>query len=285
MSSQVFFITGVSAGFGAEIAIAALQAGHKAIGTVRDRKRAAQNVQRIESAGGKILELDVTQAEACAKVWKEAEQIHGHIDILCNNAGMSYLGALEDFTDDEARAQMDVNLYGPFRLIRAALPGFRARKSGTIVNITSIAGIDGLPSCSLYAASKIGLEGMSESLAREVAEYNIQVLIVEPGAFRTNFLGAFITNSKKTLDAYPAAKGTLDRFDEVNGKQPGDPVKGAEAIVQVAAGTGKAGHLKGKVQRLPLGPDCYKRFEEKGKKLKHDWEAVREVALSTDVDE
>ncbi|EME81645.1 uncharacterized protein MYCFIDRAFT_78895 [Pseudocercospora fijiensis CIRAD86] len=282
MSSQSFFITGVSAGFGAEIAIAALKAGHKVVGTVRNRKRAAENVQRIESAGGKILELDVTQAEACTKVWQEAEQIYGHIDILCNNAGMSYLGALEDFTDEEARSQMEVNLYGPLRLIRAALPSFRARKSGTIVNITSIAGIDGLPSCSLYAASKFGLEGLSECLAREVADYNIHVLIVEPGAFRTNFLGAFVTNSMETLDAYPAAKNVIDRFRDVHGKQPGDPIKGAEAIVQVAAGTGEAGGLKGKVQRLPLGPDCYKRFEEKVKKLGHDWEAVREVALSTD---
>ena len=98
MSSLVFFITGVSAGFGLEIALAALKSGHKVIGTVRNRKRAADNVGKIEKSGGKILELDVTHSEACTKVWKDAEQIYGHIDVLLNNAGMSYLGALEDFT-------------------------------------------------------------------------------------------------------------------------------------------------------------------------------------------
>ena len=173
--SKVWFITGVSSGFGTEIALKALEAGFTVIGTVRSRQRAAKEVEHIEHQGGKCFELDVTNADACWDVFAEAEKVYGRIDVLINNAGMSWLGAVEDFTyvyldaegrlqltncrDMEARAQMEVNFYGPLRLIRAASPGFRKRKDGAIVNITSVAGIDGLPSCGLYAASKFALEG------------------------------------------------------------------------------------------------------------------------------
>lgn len=180
-------------------------------------------------------------------------------------------------------SQMDVNVYGPFRLIRAALPGFRKRQNGTIVNVTSVAGIDGLPSSGLYAASKFALEGLSEALARETAEYNVNVLIVEPGAFRTNFLGAFKVNSKATLDLYPAAKTIMNKFETWQGQQPGDPVKAAQRIVEAVTGQGFAGDLKGNVLRMPIGPDCVQRLEVKIKALSADLEKCRAVATSTDL--
>lgn len=193
--AAVWFITGVSSGLGTEIALQALSFGQRVIGTVRNRTKAASQVSTIEGKGGKVLELDVTDAAACPAVFKKAESLYGQIDVLVNNAGYSLLGAVEDLgcvtpmrpflsllwsicstrsralvssslltltpprRDDEAVTQMETNFFGPHRLIRAALPGFRIRKTGTIVNITSVAGIDGLPSCGLYAASKFALEG------------------------------------------------------------------------------------------------------------------------------
>ncbi|KAK4502067.1 hypothetical protein PRZ48_007878 [Zasmidium cellare] len=281
----VFFITGASSGFGTELALKALSQNHAVIATVRNRQRAHEAVTKIQAQGGTILELDVTDAPACFSVWNEALQIHGHIDVLINNAGLAYLGANEDFTDEEVHAQMDVNFYGPYRLIRAALPSFRQRKSGTIVNVSSVAGIDGLPACGLYAASKFALEGMSEALARDVADHNINVLIVEPGAFRTNFLGAYFTNNKEHVEEYPIVKQVLERFKAVAGTQNGDPAKAAERIVEVVSGQGIAGSLKGKVLRLPLGTDCVGRFEAKIESLKGDLEKTRSVAGSTDFDE
>ena len=126
--------------------------------------------------------------------------------------------------------------------------------------------------------------GLSESLARELAEHNIQVLIVEPGAFRTNFLGAYKTTAASSVENYSAAKSVLDKFVEWNGSQPGDPTKAASRIVEAVAGTGMAGNLKGKVLRLPLGPDCVSRVEAKIKSLSDDLDAVREVAMSTDIE-
>ena len=153
----------------------ALEAGFDVIGTVRSRQRAAKEVEHIEQQGGKRLELDVTNADACWDVFAEAEKVYGRIDVLINNAGMSWLDAVEDFTyvyldaegrlqligcrDVEAKAQMEVNFYGPLRFDSCCVAWFPKAPIGAIVNITSVASIDGLPSCGLYAASKFALEG------------------------------------------------------------------------------------------------------------------------------
>ncbi|KAG4220142.1 hypothetical protein PC116_g31379 [Phytophthora cactorum] len=161
----------------------------------------------------------------------------------------------------------------------------RARRSGTIVNISSIAGQDGLPTCSVYAGSKFALEGLSESLAREVAEWNISVLIVEPGQFRTNFLRGSVTNEKGLPEHEkdtPVGK-TMKHFHELEGSQRGDPDKLADRVFEVVTGEGEAGALKGKILRLPLGKDCLARLDAKIEKLKSDVEASRAIAESTDL--
>lgn len=157
----------------------------------------------------------------------------------------------------------------------------RARGSGTVVNISSVAGQDVSLTGGLYSASKFALEGLSEGLAKEEAESGISVLIVEPGAFRTNFLNAFVSVKKGVGEG--AALGTsMDRWSAMAGKQPGDPRKGAEVIFQVVTGEGAAGRLKGEVLRLPLGKDAVARIEAKAERVKLDVAAARDVACSTD---
>ncbi|OGM46233.1 short chain oxidoreductase/dehydrogenase [Aspergillus bombycis] len=286
MAPLVWFITGASSGFGLSLSLYALAAGHHVVGTVRNASKSAAAVQAFQDKGGKIVELDVTKADAIPGAVKQAEGFYGRIDVLVNNAGYSLLGAVEDLNDRESALQMETNFFGPLRVIRAVLPGMRSNRSGTIVNISSIAGQDALPSCGLYSASKFALEGLSESLSRELAPFNISVLVVEPGAFRTNFLSAVQRNESGLSEPYKGGPvdTTLGIFESAQGKQKGDPEKAVARIFEVVTGEGAAGGLKGKVLRLPLGPDCVQRMQAKLDKASADLNAAREFALNTNYD-
>ncbi|KAI8961012.1 NAD(P)-binding protein [Daldinia sp. FL1419] len=286
MSSPVWLITGASNGLGLSFCLRALKAGHRVIGAMRNPSRAAEAVKAIESRGGRVVQIDMTESQASIREKIEAaEKIYGTIDILVNNAGYSLLGPLSEFTEKEVNTQMQTNFFGPIYAIQAVLPGMRARKSGSIVNISSIAGQDGLPTCSLYAGSKFALEGLSESLAREVAEWGINVLIVEPGRFRTNFLKALVANEKgiPEHEKDTLVGKTMQGFRENETPLRGDPEKLADRVFEVVTGEGEAGALKGKILRLPLGKDCLTRLEAKLEKVKSDMEASRAVAESTDI--
>lgn len=169
-------------------------------------------------------------------------------------------------------------------MIQAALEGMRARRTGTIVNLSSIAAKDPSPVCSMYAASKGALEALSESLAQEVAPFGISVLIVEPGAFRTNFLAAMTLPAAALPDDYRGTPGETARaaFEAKNGKQVGDPQKGVDRIFEALTGEGLAGHLRGRVLRLMLGQDALLRMKKTNDKYLADIALGEEVARSTD---
>ncbi|SPO05270.1 related to dehydrogenases with different specificities (related to short-chain alcohol dehydrogenases) [Cephalotrichum gorgonifer] len=288
MASPVWFITGSSNGLGLLLSLRALRAGHRVIATVRDAERSAEAVQSIKDAGGRVVEMDSMESrQSIINKVQEAEKIHGRIDFLVNNAGYSQLGPVEFFTEEETERQFRTNVFGPLFVMQAALPGMRSRKAGTIINVSSVAGHDATPSCGLYAASKFGLEGLSESLSKEVASFGISVLLVEPGAFRTNFLHAIGTAEPPVVQS--GYEGTpvdafMTRFHGANGKQAGDPHKAVEAVFEVATGEGKAGKLKGKVLRLVLGDDAFTRIEGKIRSVQGDMETTREVGLFTAFD-
>lgn len=161
----------------------------------------------------------------------------------------------------------------------------RARRSGTIVNISSVAGHDAIPTCALYASSKFALEGFTEALWKEVKDFNVDILLVEPGAFRTNFLAAMAV-TEKGLKNYEGTvvDQTLRKFQAAEGKQPGDPKKAADRMIEVVTGQGQAGHLKGQIVRLVLGPDAYNRMAGKNKKLQEDIDLGKEVTFGTNIE-
>ncbi|KAJ6011692.1 Short-chain dehydrogenase/reductase SDR [Penicillium canescens] len=192
MASKTWLVTGASSGLGAAIAEAALQAGHSVIATARNPTKAAEANPQISNLGGIWIELDVTSSDTSKAVECAVNEAGGVIDVVVNNAGYSLLGSIEDMSEAEIEAQFSTNVYGPVRVLKGALPFMRTRKSGTVVNISSSAGVDGLPACAMYAGTKFALEGMSESLARELAPFNIRVLLVEPGSLRTNFWTAYV---------------------------------------------------------------------------------------------
>ncbi|KAK7214937.1 hypothetical protein V2G26_002940 [Clonostachys chloroleuca] len=284
--APVFFITGASSGLGLVLTLRALSAGNRVIAAMRNPARAAEAKSKIEAAGGQVFALDVTDSQdTIIQKFKAAEAIYGQIDVLINCAGYGILGPVERFTESEVQQLFRTNVYGPLYLIQATLPSMRTRRAGTIINISSMGGADGSPANGLYASTKFALEGLSESLSKEVAEFGISVLIVEPGAFRTGFLSALVENETGFGDEYAnnVSAKVLNMMKGLNGKQPGDPEKAADRMIEYATGAGKGGELRGKVLRMVLGGDAFPRIQAKIEKQQQDMELGKEVAYSTNL--
>jgi NAD(P)-dependent dehydrogenase (short-subunit alcohol dehydrogenase family) len=229
---RVWLITGASSGFGRAIAEAALAAGDTVVAAAR---RTAALADLVASAPERVtaLTLDVTDGDRISAAVAEVLDGHGRVDVLVNNAGRGAVGAAEETSDSELRDLMDLHFFGPAALTRAVLPGMRERGTGAIVQMSSMGGRFSFPGVGAYSATKFALEGWSEALAKEVARFGIQVLIVEPGAYRTSFNGPGALLMSKPIAAYndqiDAVRNNLATDD---GQQPGDPAKAAAAILQ-----------------------------------------------------
>ncbi|KAI5816010.1 short-chain dehydrogenase/reductase SDR [Pyronema omphalodes] len=284
-SSPVWFITGCSSGFGASLAKLVLTRGHRLIATSRTPSKSPSLVSEITSAGGHWLTLDVTSPSAPSVV-QTALSIYGHIDYFVNNAGYSLIGAIELFSEAEYRQQMEVNFFAPLRLIQTVLPSMRERKSGCIINISSTAALNGFMAFGMYSASKWALEGMSESLAKEVAEFGIRVVIVEAGAFRSDFLDNFVLSEKGAGGAYEdtALGKHVKTLRQWSGMQPGDVEKGVQRIFEVVTGTGMGEGKEGYL-RCPLGSDWADAAQRKIDELVETKTIFEDIWKSTDVEE
>ena len=232
---QRWFITGAGRGLGADIARAALAAGCAVVATARD-PQAVRAALGPEHERLLVLGLDVADAGQAQRTVGAAEERFGGIDVLVNNAGYGHVGFFEETTDADARAQFDSNVFGLMNVTRAVLPLMRKARAGHIFNLSSLAGLRGNMFASLYSASKFAVEGLSESLAEELAPFGIRVTIVEPGPFRTDFLSArSLRVVAQALPDYDDMRSRmLAAFAERNGKQAGDPAKLARGMVEMA---------------------------------------------------
>ena len=228
---STWFITGCSTGLGRALAEAVIAAGHNVVVTARDASRvvdlAENNQDRVLA-----LALDVTDADQVTTAVAQAEKRFGGIDVLVNNAGYGYRAAVEEGDEPDIRAQFETHVFGVVHLLKAVLPGMRSRRSGAIVNISTI-GVQIQPAGSgYYAASKAALEGLSGALHDELAPLGISVTVVEPGAFRTDFAGRSLTQSATVIDDYADTAGKRRKEHGTgHGTQPGDPTKAAQAII------------------------------------------------------
>jgi NAD(P)-dependent dehydrogenase (short-subunit alcohol dehydrogenase family) len=230
--ARVWLITGASSGLGRALAEAALDAGHRVVATARDAENVADLEQR-HPGRATAAALDVTRPEQAAAALAAAVEAFGGVDVVVNNAGYGLFGAFEELDDSELRRQFETNVFGAFNVLRAALPHLRGRRSGHIVQMSSLEGIAPvLAGETVYAATKFAVEGLCEALAREVEHLGIRVTIVEPGPVRTDFAaGAVATPSG--IDDYDASVGeALRLFAQLAGNQPNDPARVAEAIVR-----------------------------------------------------
>jgi NAD(P)-dependent dehydrogenase (short-subunit alcohol dehydrogenase family) len=273
---STWLITGSSSGLGRDLARAVLDAGHNAVVTARD----ADSVRDLADAHPDTalpVRLDVTDPRQVAEAVRLGEQRFGAVDVLVNNAGYGYRAAVEEGDDADVAALFATNFFGPVALIKAVLPGMRARRRGAVVNISSIGARICPPGSGYYAATKSALEGMSGSLRKELAPLGISVTVVEPGGFRTDFAGRSLRQSATVIDDYAETAGKRRKEnDTADGTQPGDPARAARAIIAAVA----AEHPPA---LLMLGPDALRAirgvFDAQLAELR-DWE---ETSLSTDL--
>ncbi|MGZ5564671.1 MAG: oxidoreductase [Chthoniobacterales bacterium] len=237
----VWFITGCSTGFGRELAKHVLARGYRTVVTARNPDEVSDLADKGEAL---VLKLDVTDQAQIDVAVKAAEDRFGGIDVLVNNAGIGYFGAVEESEEDEVRRMFEINFFGLSRLIHATLPGMRKRRKGFIVNFSSIGGLFSFPVTGYYHATKYAVEGLSESLWQEVEPLGIKVMLVEPSGFRTDWAGRSANESKRRIEDYaPVAGPRLSQLRGNSGKQPGDPVRAAHAIVDAVESPNPPHHL------------------------------------------
>lgn len=232
IAKPVWFITGCSTGFGRELARHTLSLGYPTVVTARNPAQLEDFVMEFGETA-LVLKLDVTRQQDIDAAVAVTKERFGRIDVLVNNAGIGYFGSFEESDLSEVHRMFDINVWGLAAMTRAVLPLLREQRSGTIVNISSIGGLRALASVSYYNATKFAVEALSESLAQEVAPLGLKVLIVEPGPFRTDWAGRSANEAAQTIEAYRETSGA--RLAEIrgrSGRQPGDPVRAAQAIVQ-----------------------------------------------------
>jgi NAD(P)-dependent dehydrogenase (short-subunit alcohol dehydrogenase family) len=270
----VWLVTGCSSGFGRQIAEHLLDRGERVVVTARKPEQVADLAEGREAL---VLPLDVTNPKQAEAVVSKAEERFGGIDALVNNAGLGYFAAIEESDDDAVRTLFEVNFFGVATMIRAALPGMRRRRSGTIVNITSVGGLEGYPAVGFYCATKYAVEGFSDVLRKEVAPLGIHVMTVEPGAFRTEWAGSAWETTRSIAD-YDATAGAARRAYHASvGRQPGDPAKAAAAITEAVLAASPP-------KRLLLGADAYEAATAKLGEMLREFAGWEMTARSTAFD-
>jgi NAD(P)-dependent dehydrogenase (short-subunit alcohol dehydrogenase family) len=276
--SPVWFITGCSTGFGNELAKMVLSRGWRAVVTARNPNQLKDLVTGHEQ-NALALPLDVTNSAQVKAAVEQAEQKFGCIDVLVNNAGYGYLAAIEEGEEDQVRAMFETNFFGLVSVTNAVLPGMRKQRSGHIVNFSSIGGLVSFAATGYYHATKYAVEGVSESLALEVAPLGIKVIIVEPGPFRTDWAGRSLLESKTSIKDYASTAGERRRVSrERSGKQQGDPVRACRAIIKAVEAENPPLHLL-------LGRPALDLAHKKLAALKQDFDSWRETTLGADYPE
>ena len=239
----VWFITGCSSGFGHELAKLVLARGWRAVVTAREKSRVAELANNAH-ADCLALDLDVTDSRQIGPAVTAAEARFGRIDVLVNNAGYGYQASIEEGEEAQIRSLFDADVFGLFAMTRAVLPGMRTNRSGHVINISSVAGLIGLPGSGYYAAAKHAVEGWSDALAAEVKPLGIKVTCIAPGPFRTDFAGRSLRQTPNRIADYAGTAGArLKATLEGSGNQPGDPVRAAEAMIRITEADNPPRHL------------------------------------------
>ncbi|MBY5621925.1 oxidoreductase [Rhizobium leguminosarum] len=274
MSRKTFFITGSNSGFGLAIASAALQTGHRVIGTVRSESSRAALAKALPALRPVL--CDVTEFDRIDDVVGHAEEEHGPVDVLINNAGYGHEGVIEESPIEEMRRQFEVNVFGAVAIAKAFLPRFRVRRRGFIVNVTSMGGMITMPGIAYYCGSKFALQGISEVMRAEMAPFGVHVTTLCPGSFRTDWAGRSMVRTERSIADYDGLFDPIRQARQaVSGKQLGDPAKLAAAVLKLIESDSPP-------PQLLLGSDALGHVSERIVRLQKEIEAWTSVTVSTD---
>jgi NAD(P)-dependent dehydrogenase (short-subunit alcohol dehydrogenase family) len=278
MNKKVWLVTGCSTGFGRELVKLIAEKGEFVIGTVRKKEQ----VIELESISNDLVTgvvLDVQDQASIDIVSRQIAKKFGRLDVLVNNAGYGTLGPIEETDESEIQRQFDVNVFGAVRMIKLALPFMRKQKSGHILNITSIAGLNGFPGVGIYNGSKFALEGIGEALAAETRHLGIKVTNIEPGPFRTDWAGRSATFNEPSIDDYKdTAEKNMNDIRSNSGNQIGDPKKAVQAMYDLV-------QLENPPVHLPLGGPAYKRIGIRLHEFKAEIDSFEYLGKPTDFEE
>jgi NAD(P)-dependent dehydrogenase (short-subunit alcohol dehydrogenase family) len=273
--SKVWFITGCSTGFGRELAKYTIEQGNKVVVTSR-KTSDVEDIVAENHDNSIAIQLDVTKPEEIKKAVHQAIDKFGRIDVLVNNAGIGYFGAVEESEEEEVRRMFEINFWGLAHMTQEVLPIMRKQRSGHIVNIASIGGLVGFPAVGFYNATKFAVDGFSESLAKEVAHLGIKVTVIAPSGFRTDWAGRSANDSKTQIEDYnESARKNQDTIRGYSGNQPGDPAEAAKAIV-------KAVDAENPPLRLLLGKGALSGARTKLDLMKKDFDTWEETTVGAD---
>lgn len=276
-STGTWFVTGTSRGLGLELVTQLLNQGHNVAATTRSIERLTGALGNTDASRLLPVEVDLADEAAVAAAVQSTKDRFGGLDVVVNNAGYGFLGAVEEITDAEVRQMFDVQIFGVWNVLRAALPDFRAARAGHIINVSSILGLTTFPGWGLYSAGKFALEGLTGSLAQEIAEFGVKVNLVEPGYMQTDFLKPQSLGLPGSVaDGYTAIRDMTTAHQAMPGTQLGDPAKAAAAVISLAV-TGDA-----PLHQL-LGSDSLAIAEGALQSLKSEIEKGRELAVTTDI--
>lgn len=278
MNKRVWLVTGCSSGFGRELVKLVAEKGEFVIGTVRKESQVI-DLESINKDLVTAVVLDVQDQASIDVAAKQIEKKFGRLDVLVNNAGYGTLGPIEETDESEIQRQFDVNVFGAVRMMKLALPFMRKQKSGHILNITSIAGLNGFPGVGIYNGSKFALEGIGEALAAETRHIGIKVSNIEPGPFRTDWAGRSATFNEPAIDDYKdTAEKNMNDIRSNSGNQVGDPKKAVLAMYNLTL-------LENPPVHLPLGGPAYKRIGIRLEEFKAEIDAFEYLGKPTDFDE
>ncbi|SMD18274.1 SDR family oxidoreductase [Lentzea albidocapillata] len=270
-----WFVTGTSRGLGLELVEQLLERGDNVVATTRSTDRL---LQALDADTTRLLALavDLRDEAAVAEAVRKATERFGGLDVVVNNAGYGYLAAVEETTDRDVREMLDLQVVGVWNVLRATLPILREQRGGHVVNVSSVLGLTSVPGWGLYCAGKYALEGLTEALAGEVAQFGVKVTIVEPGYFRTDFLTTdSLALPGDTTAAYPEIREMVENHLKLQGNQPGDPVRGAQLMIErVVSGEGPL--------RQILGSDSHAYATAKVQALQANLDAAAQTASASD---